>query len=115
MCCLVPLISHPPNSDREKEREHESLDVAHNEANKSLQQVETTLTNMKAQLKSKKEEVQGLFYSLHPPCPSRLTQEFLTGLEKKIKQGIKEELYGSNSTVEAAYQVASDEVNQRGK
>ncbi|KAF9783547.1 AAA domain-containing protein [Thelephora terrestris] len=79
----------------EKEREHENLDAAHTEATKSLQQVETTLTNMKAQLKLKKEEVQAL--------------------EKKIKQGIKEELYGSNSTVEAACQVANEEVNQRGR
>jgi hypothetical protein len=44
-----------------------------------------------------------------------LTQECETALEKKVKQGIKEELYGPNSTVEAAHQVASDEVNQRGK
>jgi len=48
---------------REKEREHENLDAAHTEANRNLQQVETTLTNMKAQLKLKKEELQGLFYS----------------------------------------------------
>ena len=36
-------------------------------------------------------------------------------MEKKIKQGIKEDLYGSNSTVEVACQMATDEVNQRGK
>lgn len=114
MYYLVSLIYHPPNFDREKEREYESLDAAHSEANKNLQQVETTLTNMKAQLKSNKEEVQGLVRSL-PSRSSNLTQEFLTALEKKIKQGIKEELYGPNNTVEAACQVASDEVNQRGK
>lgn len=54
------------NLGREKEREHENLDAAHTEANKTLQQVETTLTNMKAQLKSKKEEVQGQFHLLLP-------------------------------------------------
>lgn len=45
----------------------------------------------------------------------KINQQFLTALEKKIKQGIKEDLYGPNSTVEAACQMASDEVNQRGK
>jgi len=59
MCCLTPLTSRPRNPDREKEREHENLDIVYTEANKNLRQVETTLTNMKAQLKSKKEEVQG--------------------------------------------------------
>lgn len=54
------------NLGREKEREHENLDAAHTEANKTLQQVETTLTNMKAQSKSKKEEVQGQFHLLLP-------------------------------------------------
>ena len=103
------------NFGREKEREHEILDAAHTEANKNLQQVETTLTNMKAQLKSKKEEVQGLLYSLLPLAFLKANQQFLTALEKKIKQGIKEELYGPNSTVEAACQVANEEVNQRGK
>lgn len=110
----ISLIS-PPNFDREKEREHESLDTAHTEANKNLQQVETTLTNMEAQLKSKKEEVQGVLHSLLPLTFLENNHEFLTALEKKIKQGIKEELYGFNSTVEAACQMANDEVNQRGK
>ena len=55
------LIS-PRNFDREKEREHESLDATHAEATKSLQQAETTFTNMKTQLKLKKEEVQGSYY-----------------------------------------------------
>jgi hypothetical protein len=66
---------------------------------------------MKAQLKLKKEEVQGLRRSLHRPT----RVDLLIALEKKIKQGIKEELYGSNSTVEAACQVANEEVNQRGR
>jgi hypothetical protein len=66
---------------------------------------------MKAQLKLKKEEVQGLRRSLH--CTTRV--DLLIALEKKIKQGIKEELYGSYSTVEAACQVANEEVNQRGR
>jgi len=68
MHCLVPLISRPRNF-REKEREHENLDAAHTEANRNLQQVETTLTNMKVQLKLKKEEVQGLLHS--PLCATR--------------------------------------------
>jgi septal ring factor EnvC (AmiA/AmiB activator) len=74
-CHLVPLISHSQNFGREKEREHENLDAAYNEANKTLQQVETTFTNMKAQLKSKKEEVQGLLHSF-PSRPSKLTSSF---------------------------------------
>lgn len=67
--CHVLLISSLRNFDREKEREHENLDAVHNEATKNLQQVETTFTNMKAQLKLKKEEVQGL----HCPPPSPLS------------------------------------------
>jgi len=59
VCHLAPLTPRPLNTDREKEREHENLDTVYTEANKNLQQVETTLTNMKAQLKLKKEEVQG--------------------------------------------------------
>ena len=63
---FLPLVltSCLLNFDREKEREHENLDAAYTEATKNLQQVETTLTNMKAQLKLKKEEVQSLCCSL---------------------------------------------------
>ena len=55
---LIP----PRNFDREKERKYESLDAAYADATKNLQLAETTFTNMKAQLKLKKEEVQGLYY-----------------------------------------------------
>ena len=57
------------SSYREKELEHENLDVAYTEANKNLQQVETILTNTKAQLEVKREEVQGLLHSLPRLAP----------------------------------------------
>jgi chromosome segregation ATPase len=49
---------------REKEREHAELENNYNSANKALQQAETTLSNLRSQLKAKQDELAGEPYYL---------------------------------------------------
>ncbi|KAI0917273.1 hypothetical protein AcW2_007450 [Taiwanofungus camphoratus] len=93
---LVGIDAHPDTMERElerviaeKEREHADSESQSNIANKNLQTAETTLSNLKAQVKAKRDEMKAL--------------------DRKIKVGLTE----GDSSVAEALEAAKEEISVR--
>ena len=72
----------------EKEREHADLDDEATAANKSLQHAEMSLSNSKAQLKAKRDELKGMFIrTYYRIC----VYDVILVLERKLKADVDHE------------------------
>lgn len=93
---------------REKEREQRELEDQSSTASKALQTAQSNLSNLKAQLKTKRDEIKSAYgrersYALQNVLMS------LIGLDKKIEEGLN----GDHSSVDDALGDATREVGMR--
>jgi len=91
---------------RETDRKYSELEGEAANANKILQQAETTLSNFKSQLKAKREELKGLFFC-YASHGSRSHAVYLPGYEKKLKVAVED------TDLEQAIKEATLELNIR--